>query len=129
MQKGWQLVQGLLLDLAAFIKQQDMRLTIVALPTQYQVHEELWTHYFSTFGINPDLYDLNKPQKMLKDFCEQNQIEYIDVLPAMRSAGSQRQLFYPIASYMSPEGHRVVADEVCKYLVGRASEKPLSATP
>jgi hypothetical protein len=125
MQKGWKLVQQLLLELAAFTSQHHVRLIIVALPTQYQVHEELWRHHFSTFGLDPNLYDLSKPQEILKEFCEQHQIEYIDVMPAMRSVGKERRLFYPIASYMNPEGHQLVADVVCKYLLSHPKWKSL----
>lgn len=117
LQNGWELVQQLLLELATFTRERNIRLIVVALPTQYQVHEELWKHHFEVFRVDPDLYDLDKPQKILRDFFRQHEIEFLDLLPAMRAEGAKRLLFYPIASYMNPEGHRIVAREVCSYLL------------
>ncbi|GEM_PF-2543377 len=124
MQKGWELVQQLLLELETFTRQRNIRLIIVALPTQYQVHQELWKHHFEAFRFDPDLYDLDKPQKILRDFCKQHEIEFLDVLTAMRSVAAEGLLFYPIASYMNPEGHRLVAREVCNYLLRKDVPRP-----
>ncbi len=116
MQQGWELSQRLLTEFADLTRRHNMRLIILALPTQYQVHEELWTHHFTTFGLDPQKYDLLKPQQMLREFCDRNGIEMIDVLPEMRRAGKTTPLFYPIASYMNPAGHRLVAGVVHEYL-------------
>jgi hypothetical protein len=116
MQQGWELEQRLLREFRDQTRKYHMRLILLALPTQYQVHKELWTHHFTTFGLDPDRYDLEKPQRMLSDFCLHEGIEMIDVLPEMRAAGQQRPLFYPIASYMNPAGHQLVADVVSRYL-------------
>ncbi|MGA9121293.1 MAG: hypothetical protein WB699_18140 [Bacteroidota bacterium] len=116
MQKGWALEQKLLLEFKNFTTSHHERFILLALPTQYQVHEELWHHHFTTFHLDPDKYDLEKPQKMLSEYCRRNGIEYIDVLPAMRDAGKRESLFYPIASYMNPNGHRLVGTIVSEYL-------------
>jgi hypothetical protein len=116
MQKGWELEQQLLTEFSELTKQHNARLIVLVLPTQYQVHRELWEHHFTTFGLDPQKYDLEKPQQMLKEFCLRKKIEMIDVLPDMRVAGRQTSLFYPIASYMNPAGHRLVGDIVARYL-------------
>lgn len=116
MQAGWDLTRELLLRMAAFTAERNISLVVVALPTQYQVHDELWKHHFTTFDLNPADYDLEKPQRLLSEFCGQNGIAYLDVLPALRSAAQGEPMFYPIASYMTPAGHRAVANAVCTYL-------------
>ena len=85
MQQGWELEQQLLTEFNTLTKQHRMRLIVLVLPTQYQVHEELWVHHFTTFGLDPRKYDLEKPQRMLKEFCFRQGIETIDVLPDMRA--------------------------------------------
>jgi hypothetical protein len=121
MQEGWGVTQGVLREMAAFCASRNIRLVVVALPTQYQVHEDLWTHHVTTFNLNPADYDLEKPQALLKEFCANNGIEEIDVLPAMRLAAPTERLFYPIASYMTPAGHALVAQLVSEYLDGGTS--------
>jgi len=121
MQEGWGVTQGVLREMAAFCASRNIRLVVVALPTQYQVHEDLWTHHVTTFNLNPADYDLEKPQALLQEFCANNGIEEIDVLPAMRLAAPTERLFYPIASYMTPAGHALVARVVSEYLDGGTS--------
>jgi hypothetical protein len=117
MQRGWEIEQRLLLEMQSFCDAHGVRLIVVALPTQYQVDEQLWIHHFTTFGLRPEEYDLQKPQQILHDFCSEKGVEYVDVLPRLRTRAHEgASLFYPIASYMTPEGHRVVGDELCAYL-------------
>ncbi len=116
MENGWALEQKLLREFKEFTTAHHERFILLILPTQYQVHQELWRHHFTTFHLDPTKYDLEKPQRILSEYCVQNGIEYIDVLPALREAGKAQSLFYPIASYMNPNGHRVVGDVVTAYL-------------
>lgn len=116
MEAGWAMTRSVLDSMAALCSAHNARLLIVALPTQYQVHPDLWTHHFTTFGLDPADYDLDQPQRLLREFCEQKGIDHVDVLPAMRAHAPSGHLFYPIASYMTPSGHRLVADVVHAHL-------------
>lgn len=116
MRQGWDLTQRLLLELAAFTRQHDLRLIVVVLPAIYQVHDQAWTRYLSTFNLDPARYDLDRPQKLLADFCVPHQIECVDVLPAMRKAGQNSLLFYQVDGHMNRAGHDVVAQVLCDYL-------------
>lgn len=120
---GWAETRRVLRAMQAFCDARNIRLLIVTLPTQYQVHEDLWTHHVNTFKLNPEEYDLTKPQALLKEFCAENGIEQVDVLPAMRAASQTERLFYPIASYMTPAGHALVARVVREYLTGNTSHE------
>ncbi len=115
LKKGWELDQRLLLEAKEFTQRNNMRLIVVVLPAIYQVYEDAWTKYFTTFKVDPNLYDLNKPQTLLNEFCQKNGIEIIDMLPGMRREGKSQQLFFPIDTHMNPEGHRVVADSLTEY--------------
>lgn len=117
MQAGWAMTQGVLDSMATLCAAQNVRLLVVVLPTQYQVHPDLWTHHFTTFGLDPADYDLDRPQRLIRDYCDQRGIEYVDVLPEMRARASSGHLFYPIASYMTPAGHRLVAEAVHAHLL------------
>lgn len=119
LEKGWQLDQQLLLDLAALVREHNMRLTVVVLPTIYQVYRDVWDQYVTTFKIDPRLYDPDKPQRLLREFCERYQIECVDVLPRMKLVGREQQLFYQIDSHMNPQGHRVVADTLCTFFTAK----------
>ncbi len=120
MEQGWEVTRSVLVRMAEFCSARQIRLVVVTLPTQYQVHEDLWTHHVTTFGLNAADYDLDKPQLLVKEFCAREGIEQVDVLPAMREAARTERLFYPIASYMTPAGHALVGRVVSAYLAGES---------
>jgi hypothetical protein len=113
MEKGWAVTQKVPADENSVRPEYPGSKT---LPTQYQVHEDLWTHHVTTFQLESGGYDLEKPQALLKTLHEGESL--VDVLPAMRAAARDERLFYPIASYMTPSGHALVARVVSEYLAG-----------
>lgn len=124
MQAGWALTRSILDSMHTLCAERGVDLIIVLLPTQYQVHEELWVHHFTTFGLDPSAYDLDLPQRLMREFCEDRGITCIDVLPVMRAEAHKGLLFYPIASYMTPAGHRLVAGAVHERLRHPAVSAP-----
>lgn len=124
MREGWDLTQRLLLELSSFTQQREKTLHVVILPTIYQVYESVWNEYVRVNKLDPGLYDLDKPQRILTEFCAKHDIACIDVLPAMRRAANDTQLFYRVDSHFNPQGHRVVADLLCAYFAARRPSSP-----
>jgi hypothetical protein len=114
--KGWELDQRLFLELKDFIREHNLRLIVVILPESYQIYQDTWNRYLNAFHIDPNLYDLDKPQKLLAEFFRKNQIECVDALPELRSVGKQIRVCYPIDAHLTPAGHRVVAHALCEYI-------------
>jgi hypothetical protein len=114
--KGWELDQRLFLELKDFVREHNLRLIVVILPESYQIYEDAWNRYLNTFHIDPKLYDLEKPQKLLAEFFRDNQIEFVDALPELHSVGKQIRVCYPIDAHLTPAGHRVVAHALCDYI-------------
>lgn len=114
--RGWELDQRLFLELRDFVRGRNVRLIVVILPESYQMYEDTWSRYLNTFHIDPNLYDLEKPQKLLAEFFTKNQIEFVDVLPELRPVGKGTRVCYPIDAHLTPAGHRVVAQALCEYI-------------
>ena len=115
LQKGWELNQRLLHEAADFTRARKLRLIVVILPAIYQVYPDMWYQEISRLKIDSSLYDLEKPQRILREFCSQNQIECVDMLPALRRRQNERDLFYRVDSHPTPKGHHVMADSLAKY--------------
>ena len=64
--------------------------------------------------IQLDNDNLTKPQKMLADFLNENNISYIDFLPIFKKY-PKRELFVDIG-HPSKFGHKLVAEEIFSYL-------------
>ena len=64
----WSQTQSILVDLAAYTKQNEQRFIIVILPTIYQVYQRSWNEYIAALHLEPGRYDLDKRQKLLAEF-------------------------------------------------------------
>ncbi len=114
--KGGNWTNGYCSRRADYAHQRNIRLIVVVLPAIYQVYEQAWNQYFTTYHADPNKYDLYKPQTLMDEFCSGHQIECVDMLSCLRLAGKEQRLYYEIDSHMRPAGHRVVADSLCSYL-------------
>lgn len=115
MQEQWQHTQQLLLELSALTRAHGKQLVIVPIPLIYQVHQDIWNEYTSIFQIDPTRFDMEKPQRLLTDFCTQQNIDCVDVLDTMRRQGETTPLFYRVDGHMTAAGHRVVAQVLTPY--------------
>jgi hypothetical protein len=117
----WSQTQSILIDLDAYTKQNEQRLIIVILPTIYQVYQRSWNEYIAALHLEPSRYDLDKPQKLLAEFCTTHEIEFVDVLPLMRARSQDTTLCFPVDGHLTPEGHQTVAQALCDYLNSHTS--------
>lgn len=51
------------------------------------------------------------PQSILRDFCADNGIPFLDLLPSMQRA-EESPLFFPYDGHLTPKGHRLVTREL-----------------
>jgi hypothetical protein len=98
-------------------------LAVVIYPQRFQVQKDDWTFTVADYGLNEACFDLNLPNKLLADFCAQNEIVCIDPAPAILAAHntSSRNLYCPQGDmHLNAEGNRVlfeaIKDEVYRQL-------------
>lgn len=121
MVQGWAITSSILRDLSEYVRGHNKRLVVVVLPAIYQVYTKSWDEYINALKLNPDLYDLDKPQKLLAEFCRDERIEMVDVLPALRSNSTKAQLFFPVDGHPTKEGHEIISEVLAGYLLSNAN--------
>ncbi|MBX2993032.1 MAG: SGNH/GDSL hydrolase family protein [Bacteroidetes bacterium] len=119
MVQGWAITSSILRDLSEYVRNYNKRLVVVVLPAIYQVYTNSWSEYINALKLNPDLYDLDKPQKLLAEFCRDEGIEFVDALPALRSNSANAQLFFPVDGHPTKEGHEIISEVLASYLLNR----------
>ena len=54
----------------------------------------------------------------IKDFCSENNVEYLDFANYIQSLNSEKLLYYRSDPHWGPEGHRAIAD----FLISKLSD-------
>jgi hypothetical protein len=60
------------------------KLTVFLIPDEFQVNSELWDKIMSNFDLDKTKYDKDYPSKRLKEFCRDNNIDFIDPIEELR---------------------------------------------
>lgn len=91
---------------------------IVIHPDQFQVEASLRQQLTNTFSIKWQSYDLDLPQRLLTNFCNQKHIACLDLLPVFRSRGEHGGLYARRDTHYSEAGNQLAAQELFLYLKG-----------
>ena len=90
-------------------------LVVVVFPQRFQVQAADWTFTVAEYRLNRDCFDLTLPNRMIADFCAQNEITCIDTTPAMVAArtASEKSLYLPQGDmHPNAEGNRVIFEAI-----------------
>lgn len=100
-----------------------VELAVVVFPQRFQVQKEDWTITVADYRLNEACFDLDLPNRLIADFCAQNEMVCIDTTKPMVAARSisQNNLYCPQGDmHPNAEGNRVmfeaIKDEVYRQL-------------
>jgi hypothetical protein len=98
---------------------------VVLFPVRMQVAEKDWHLLTRFYALDPDKFDLQKPNRHILTFCERWGIECLDSLPALRQwYETHREPVYRARGDMhfNEIGQRVVAEDIAAYLLTHHSQ-------
>jgi hypothetical protein len=90
---------------------------LVALPDQFQVDPALFGEILQEFGLSAEDFDLSHPQSVLRSYCVDRGIPFLDILEAFRGDGRGGDLFLLRDTHFNLEGNAIVADRVHRFLL------------
>jgi hypothetical protein len=132
--RAWQLVRGSLLRMQETCRQQNSRLTIMYIPSKAEVYwplvvrslgpEELqraidFACRYNRMPVRAADIDTNRlaHNHLLRDFCAEHQISFLDVTPALEwNAVAGRAVYFADDAHWNAAGHEVAAEELAKCL-------------
>ena len=117
---GWDVTVESLTEGHELLRQQSIRLVVVLMPVKLRVlipfvelDQETRTELLGQWRASPDATWSN----YLSAFCSEREIEYIDLTEPLIEAGKRGVLTcLPYDSHLSPEGHRIVAQQIASRL-------------
>lgn len=112
-EKAWLLTQALIVKIANTASTNDAEFLLVEIPT----HPEYGKRDQS---LNTDeIYDFSKPRRILNDFANKNNIQYLDLLPLFEDIGSVsfKDVSWPHDGHFNQKGHELTAQFIHNYII------------
>lgn len=95
---------------------------LVTVPAKFQVEKEYFDRAMSKYLRKaPDLkIDLEKPDNILRSFCEENKIHFLSLLKGFREhyVEKNKKLYHSIEDgHWNTQGHELASEIVSDYLI------------
>ncbi|MCX5888943.1 MAG: SGNH/GDSL hydrolase family protein [Deltaproteobacteria bacterium] len=115
---------NVILKIRDWCNDRNVRLLIAIFPDQFQVDDKLLNKIRVTYKLESESLDINFPNKLLSDFCRQNDIEFIDMVPSFQKVAASKELYRINDTHWSAEGNLLAAE----ILFNRIQEEQLTKT-
>jgi lysophospholipase L1-like esterase len=115
---AYSLMARLIAELKSLSEAGGTKFGVVIAPTIVQVYGEArWGPIRNAFKLPADEYDLSLPDTKIKEACKSANCPVLDLMPALKSAFLKgTEPFYPLNRHWNADGHRLVAEEICRWL-------------
>lgn len=99
--------------------ERDVRFAVAIAPSIVQVDpESFWTQILRDYALDPADFDLNQPNRLIRELCAAEGIPCLDLEPALRAASSPEAPTYHVRDqHWNSRGHALVAAELARFLV------------
>ncbi len=99
-----------LLEIQRICRRHERSLHVVLFPSGIQVE--------NPEAFNPAIFDLDQPDRQIRDFCARHAIACLDLLPRLRVAYRENRtpLYFPIDRHMNPGGNAAAAKAIFEWL-------------
>lgn len=104
-------------EMDRLLKSRNTRFIVAMYPDEFQVNRNLLMTVFDRFRLNPEEYDINLAQTVLKSFLKSQGIAYIDLLEVFEAEGKQRELYKLRDTHWNTAGNQLAADVLYREIV------------
>jgi len=111
---------GFFAALDAFHEILGQRLLVLIIPDQFQLEDDLWQQLMATTG-RPQDFERDYPQQQISARCRIQGINYIDLLPELRTAQAQGRTYHLRDTHWNARGNRIAGKALARWLVERNS--------
>ena len=122
LKKAWNVTRLLILEFKNEAERHGASLAVISIPFREQVYEKLLGSYFSGSGTERREWDVNKPDRILSTFLEDQRIPFLELMPDFRKAAGKSALYYGIDGHVSDghwnvNGHHLAGQLIYDWLV------------
>ena len=100
----------------------DADLLVALLPDETQINADLRARVVAARELGPTQFDWGQPNRLLAQALADEQIEVLDLLPALTDAATRERLYKPADTHWNLAGNRVAAEVMARTLAGRVAQ-------
>jgi len=123
LEEGWAMMQDDMRGIRDDCRDRGIDLMMYAVPIQQSARDSWWQ--MTTTGL--DIYERDKDTRIIREFCNRENIPFIEILPALRNHPSIESLYYNPDGHFTPAGAalvaNVIADHLCAHYFGDCKAK------
>ncbi len=117
--KSFKTLEKIILDIKAMTDSKKTKLLIAIFPQRFQINSEEWEAVSYAYGLNEKLFDLNKPNHKIKEFCLKNSINCLDIADNFKKAPNISYFLPNGDMHWNSEGQKVAASAIYNFLTGK----------
>ncbi|NNE42995.1 MAG: hypothetical protein HKN12_02195 [Gemmatimonadetes bacterium] len=137
LEESWPAAAESIRGIRVWAEARDIRYLVVLIPLKYQVNDDAWDEYRRRWDLPDEALDRDHAQRVVTHFLAEQQIPFLDLLPAMQQADPRRaaEFYFPVDAHWTPTGHRFAADRIRRELRERGwvaqlvTPPPVAAAP
>ena len=122
-ENAWKLTERIILETKKVSEKNGSKYLLVSLANNEQVNQKLWSQVLKRYrDIYPEKLDLEKPDKLLRNFCQSNQLNCSFMLPyfqTFKNTNSGVLTHYRLDGHWTPTGTNLTAQFLVKEIRDR----------
>lgn len=129
---SWKITQKLILESKGIAEKNKGKYILVVLANNEQVNKNVWNELGKTYpNMKKNNLDLEKPDKLIRNFCNKNNLDCLELLPDFRGFSYKNpnvKTYYTIDGHWNQKGTDIAAEAIYSYLKMflRTKKKPIS---
>ena len=115
--KAWAKTQEYLKMIEDETKRNGGRVLVVYIPERQQVYDDQWKRVVKQYDLKNKSYDVLYPNKTLKNFCEKENIAFLDLTKSLRKNANKEELYFTMDPHLNSNGHEYIAKSIYRKLI------------
>lgn len=111
-----------LAEMRDLLEGRNIRFIVGIYPDEFQVSRALLEQVYQRFDLNPQTYDLDLGQNLLKDYLDAQGIEYLDMTGPFRRQGETERLYLLQDTHWNDAGRALAADIMFDALIDEVEQ-------
>lgn len=103
------------------VRENGAELVVLQVPTKEQVGYNYFEEVINNLHIDPAMLDMELPNRLLKNWCLENKIAYLDLHDDFST--SEKALFFEFDEHLNVDGHWQMASSIADFFYRNGVEK------